>query len=341
MFRVLMIALLLAGSALAMPALGADDPGKALHAFFEAEWERGLRESPESASYRGDRRYNDRWTDMGPEAIAARQAADRDALATLLSFDREALSAEDRLHFDVMRWQLEKAVERQQYREYLRPVNQRGGPQTIAQIAEVLPFASTRDYRDWLARMAALPERLEQVMALMAEGVREGNTPPRVLMERIPRRSPAGRGRSAQSQSYKPFLRFRTRCRIGTQRCRPRRGASSPGHRPVTGASASLFLRDYRCMRAVDRGRRHARRQALLRFLASPSPPPATTDEIHAIGLKEVARIRAEMEAIRREVRGDLQAFFEHPCTDPKFFTIRRRRCSSLSMISSGSTWSW
>ena len=47
-----------------------------------------------------------------------------------------------------------------------------------------------------------------------------------------------------------------------------------------------------------------------------------TAEQIHQIGLKEVARIRAEMEKIRQEVgfKGDLQAFFQHLRTDPKFF---------------------
>lgn len=327
MFRVLMTALLLAGSTLAMPAHGANGPGKALHDFFESEWERGLRESPESASYRGDRRYNDRWTDMGLEAIAARQAADRDALAMLLSFDRGALSAEDRLHFDVMRWQLEKAVERQQYREYLRPVNQRGGPQTIAQIAEVLPFANTKDYRDWLARMAALPERLEQVMALMAEGVREGNTPPRVLMARIPAQIASQVvDDPEQSQFYKPFLRFPDAVPAserGALQAEARRIVVE-GIVPAYRRFGEFFERDYlpdarESIAAVDM----PGGKPYYDFLASTfTTTDMTTDEIHAVGLREVARIRGEMEGIRREVGfdGDLQAFFEHLRTDPKYF---------------------
>ncbi|MCR6662251.1 MAG: DUF885 domain-containing protein [Luteimonas sp.] len=327
MFRVLMTALLLAGSTLAMPAHGANDPGKALHEFFESEWERGLRESPESASYRGDRRYNDRWTDMGLEAIAARQAADRDALAKLLSFDRGALSAEDRLHFDVMRWQLEKAVERQQYREYLRPVNQRGGPQTIAQIAEVLPFANTKDYRDWLARMAALPERLEQVMALMEEGVREGNTPPRVLMARIPAQIASQVvDDPEQSQFYKPFLRFPDAVPAserGALQAEARRIVVE-GIVPAYRRFGEFFERDYlpharESIAAVDM----PGGKPYYDFLASTfTTTDMTTDEIHAVGLREVARIRGEMEGIRREVGfdGDLQAFFEHLRTDPKYF---------------------
>ena len=99
------------------------DPSTALHAFFDAQWERTLREAPELASYRGDARYNDRWSDQSMDAIEGRQAADRAALVQLRAIDRGALAAADQLNYDVALWQLEKAVERQQYREFLRPVS--------------------------------------------------------------------------------------------------------------------------------------------------------------------------------------------------------------------------
>lgn len=326
--RVMLTALLFALSSFAsFAATAANETSRSLHAFFEAEWERGLRESPESASYRGDPRYNDRWTDMGLDAIAAREAADRAALQTLLAFDRDALADADKLHFDVMRWQLEKAAERQQYREYLRPVSQRGGPQTIAQIAEVLPFANTKDYRDWLARMSGLPTRLEQVMALMREGVAAGNTPPRVLMERVTAQIASQVVDDPErSQFYKPFLRFPETVPASDQavlRSEARRlvaEAIVPAYRRFGEFFADEYLPNTRTSTAaVDL----PGGKAYYDFLASTfTTTDMTTDEIHDIGLREVARIRAEMEAIRAETgfEGDLQAFFEYLRTDPKFF---------------------
>src|SRR5690349_2860110 len=187
MFRTFAIAAAFAALSVAAPARAANaaDPAtaKALHALFDAEWERGLVESPENASYNGDNRFNDRWTDMSLDAIASREAEDRDALAKLRAIDRSALSAADQLNYDTFAWQLEKSVERQKFREYLQPISHQGGAQTADGIAEVLPFATIKDYRDWLARMAALPVLVDQTIALMQEGVRQGNMPPRVLME--------------------------------------------------------------------------------------------------------------------------------------------------------------
>src|SRR5207244_4618323 len=86
MFRcVVFLAVLLAGTG-AMPLKaqmttsspsGATTPARALDSLFADEWERGLREHPESASAFGDTRYGDRWTDLSPSAIASREAPDR------------------------------------------------------------------------------------------------------------------------------------------------------------------------------------------------------------------------------------------------------------------------
>ncbi|TYT23743.1 DUF885 domain-containing protein [Luteimonas viscosa] len=309
---------------LAAPPAGA---GEVLQAFFDAEWERGLRESPESATYSGDRRYNDRWTDMSPAAIAARQQADRDALQALLAIDREALPEAARLDHDVMRWRLEKAVERQRFREHLRPVSQRGGPQTAAEIVEVLPFRDAKDYRDWLARMRAVPAMLDQDMALMREGVAAGLVPPRVLMERIPAQIAAQVVEDPEaSQFYQPFLRIpeaipsAERSALQDEARRVIAADIVPAYRRF----GEFFARDYLphargsiAVTDLPDGR------AYYDFLASTfTTTDLSTDEIHAIGLREVARIRAEMEQVREEVGfdGDLAAFFEHLRTDPEFF---------------------
>lgn len=77
------------------------DEGQRLNAFFAEQWERGLRERPEGASFQGDLRFNDRWTDQSLAAIAGREAADREALATLKRFDRSRLSPADQLNYDL------------------------------------------------------------------------------------------------------------------------------------------------------------------------------------------------------------------------------------------------
>ncbi|HLM52501.1 MAG TPA: DUF885 family protein, partial [Pseudoxanthomonas sp.] len=209
MFRLLLLTLAALAAVPPAYAQASPDRNPALHALFAEEWEGGLRQSPENASYSGDRRYNDRWTDFSLEAIASRAAADRAALQKLQAIDRGALSAADRLDYDTFLWQLQRSVERQRFREYLQPLSHQGGPQTLDGIAEVLPFANAEDYRDWLARLRAVPAVLEQVTALMREGVKAGSVPPRILMQRVPAQIAAQRvDDPARSGFYRPFLKM-------------------------------------------------------------------------------------------------------------------------------------
>jgi uncharacterized protein (DUF885 family) len=303
------------------------DAASALHALFDEEWERGLRESPESASYRGDPRYNDRWTDLGLDAIARRQAEDRAVLARLRAIDRSRLSPADQLNYDVFLWQQEKSVERQQYREYQRAVSQRGGIQNAENIAEVLPFRTARDYRDWLARMRGIPRQIADTTALLRAGMAAGNVPPRVLMQRIPGQIEAQIvDDPQQSPFYKPFTDIAEavpqaeRAGLQAEAKTVIAEAIVPAYRGFKAFFQDEYLpatRDTIAAADLPGG------EAYYDFLAGHfTTTDLTADQIHAIGLDEVARIRAEMEKIRIEVgfQGDLAAFFEHLRSDPEFF---------------------
>lgn len=336
MIRSLLLAVAIATALSATPALAqtpdihaavASPASQALHRLFDAEWERSLRESPEGASYRGDKRYNDRWTDDSLAAIHARETADRDALRQLKAVDRSGLSADDRLSYDVLAWQLERAVERQKYREWQRPLTQRGGVQNAEGIAEVLPFATSKDYQDWLKRLEGVPAMVEQTTVLMREGLKARNTPPRVLMQRVTGQIAAQVvDDPAKSPFYKPFTRFpdavphAERAALQAQA----RAVISERLVPAYRQFATFFAQEYlpgsrETIAAADL----PDGKAYYDFLAAQfTTTDLSADQIHQVGLKEVARIRAEMEKVQGEVgfEGTLTQFFDHLRSDPKFF---------------------
>ena len=332
MIRPLLLAVALATllpvhASAAAPARAAATPAStALHRFFDEQWERGLREYPESASYNGDSRYDDRWTDMSLEAIRAREAADREALARLRAIDRGALSEADRLNYDVYLWDLQRGVERQRFNEWQRPLTQRGGVQTADELAEVLPFRTVRDYENWLARLEALPALIGQTETLMREGVKAGNTPPRVLMERIPGQIDAQLVAVEKSRFYAPFLKFPDAVPAADRERLRARAATVIGDRviPTYRDFATFFKRDYlpntrTSIGALDLPEGRAYYDFLAGYFTTTE---LTADQIHEIGLKEVARIRGEMEKVKAEVgyKGSMQEFFQYLRTDPRFF---------------------
>lgn len=334
MLRPLLLAIALA-TALPTVALAApqatqapsDAAARVLHALFDAEWERSLRENPENASYRGDARYNDRWTDVSLDAIHARQAEDRAVLARLKAIDRAALSEADRLNYDVFAWTLERSVARQRFNEWQRPLSQRGGVQTIDEMVEVLPFRTVKDYEDWLARLEAVPTLVEQTAALMREGVKAGNTPPRVLMERVPAQIAAQLvDDPTKSRFYVPFGKIPETIPQADRTRLQARAVEVIRHRvvPAYRTFATFFERDY--LPKTRTGIAAAGLpdgNAYYDFLAGHfTTTDLTADQIHDIGLREVARIRGEMEKVRAEVdfNGSLAGFFDHLRTDPKYF---------------------
>jgi len=303
------------------------DEGKRLHAFFAEAWERGLRENPESASFEGDRRYNDRWTDNRLQAIAAREAADREALARLKGFDRSKLDPADQLNYDTFLWLQQSAVLRQKFREYLQPIGHQGGVQSADGLVEGLAFNEMRDYRDWLARMRALPDVIDQTIALMREGVKAGNVPPRVLMQRVPAQIAA---QIVDDPAKSPFYRAFAKPAAGLPEAD--RSALQAEAREII---ASRIVPAYRKLQAYFNDEYLPKTRTGIAvsdipggrdyydFLAGNyTTTTLTADQIHAIGLKEVARIRAEMEKIRTEVgfEGSLNDFFGYLRSDPKFF---------------------
>jgi uncharacterized protein (DUF885 family) len=325
-FVLLLAALLMAAIAAPLHAQGPAG-ALALRALFADEWERSLRESPESATYNGDARYNDRWTDYSLEAIAARGAADRAALERLRAIDRAALPPAEQLQYDTFEWQLQRSVERQRFREHLQPIDHQGGPQTADLIQQVTPFATAADHRKFIARMAALPRLIEQAVQLMREGVKAGQVPPRVLIQRVPAQIGAQIVEDpARSPFYKPFLKISDaipaaeRTALQAEARTVIRERIVPAYRALKVYFDNEYLPRTRLSIAVsDQPNGKDYYDFLARYYTTTE---LDADAIHAIGLKEVARLRAAMETVKAETgfRGTLAQFFVHLRTDPKFF---------------------
>jgi uncharacterized protein (DUF885 family) len=221
----------------------------------------------------------------------------------------------------------EKAVERQKFRTYLQPISHQGGVQTLDGIAEILPFASTKDYRDWLKRMDAIPVVVEQTIALMREGVKAGSMPPKVLMQRVPRQIAAQIVEDpTQSPFYGAFQKFRDgvpqsdRAALQAEAQRIIRDRIVPAYRTLQTYFNTEYLPKTReSIAAADLPDGKAYYDYLAGYYTTTR---LTADEIHAIGLKEVSRIRAQMEKIRQEVgfKGSMGDFFTFLRTDPRFF---------------------
>jgi uncharacterized protein (DUF885 family) len=303
----------------------------ALRNLFADEWERGLRDAPEFATQQGDRRFDDRWTDLSLPAIQARQVADVAALARLRGIDRRLLKPAEQVDHDTFQWLLQKQVERQRFAEHLQPIGHQGGLATADNITQVMRFENAADFEPYLSRLAALPKLVDQTIELMKAGVKAGRVPPRVLMQRVAGQLAAQADASVlanprSSAFYKPFLRLPDSLPTAQRQALQARAQSLIAEQvvPAYQALQRYFVNDYlpntRAGIAASDG---PDGRAYYDFLARDyTTTNLSVDEIHQTGLKEVARLRGLLETVKQEVgfKGSLSEFFVHLRTDPQFF---------------------
>ena len=170
------------------PPRPADRAEARLHALFDAEWERGLREDPLQATYLGDHRYDDRWPDVSAAALA-KQPRRRPSPCSRRSRSIPAaqLSSEDQLNQRTVPAALPGLGRRLRLGPAV-PADHaaRAACRRSHELAELIQFASTKDYENWIARLEGLGAYVDQTIALMREGMRRGLVQPKVIMQRVP-----------------------------------------------------------------------------------------------------------------------------------------------------------
>ena len=305
------------------PAAPADD----FTALLDEAWEWRVAQYPLLASRLGDRRYNDRWTDLSIEAFEQRNEVRRDFLRRLRIIDSSALSAKDQLNYDLMRRQLQNDIDAYQFRDYLMPINQRGGVQSLDSVAEGLRLRTVQDYEDWLTRIGSIPQVIEQTMDLQEEGRKSGYMPPKVLMQRLPPQIDAQLVENGEdSPFYRAFALIPDNIPAEEQE-RLRNEAKTiieeslvPAYREFSRYMNDTYLpasRDTIGASSLPNGEAYYEHRAR-QFTTTQMTP----DEIHRLGLNEVARIRAEMQLVIDELEfdGSFQEFLHFLRTDPQFY---------------------
>ena len=300
---------------------------KALHDLFDREWEYELQQSPTRASSLGDRRWNDRWTDLSLTAIKARQDHSLVVLQELSKIDRSKLSAGDQLNYDLFRKEYENDIEEFKYRWYLVPLNQRGGIQTQNELADSLRFETVKDYEDWIARLKAFPVYMDQTIALMTEGIKSRMLLPKVIMQRVPAQIEKQIVEKPEdSLFYKPFKRFPASVPVA-ERERLSREASAAVNANIVPAYRrfhKFFVDEYLPASFDQVGAWQVPQGDAMyaHFVRKYTTTNVTPQQVHEKGLSEVKRIRAAMQDVMNQVgfKGSLAEFFTFLRTDKRFY---------------------
>jgi uncharacterized protein (DUF885 family) len=159
---------------------------KSLSTLFGEIWEDRLKHSPEFASFLGDKRYNDQWTDYSVAEVNAALARGRVFLDRLSEIDTTGLTPQEVLSRNLMVRELTDAQEGARFKEWEMPVNQFSGFHTeMARLVNDLAFDSVKDYDDYITRLKKVPTVFSQNMTNMQLGMDEHRVPPQYLLEKV------------------------------------------------------------------------------------------------------------------------------------------------------------
>lgn len=298
-----------------------------MHAIFDEQWARDLEQNPVWASRLGDRRFNRQWKDLSAQARVSRHEGDLQALGDLHGIDQESLGEEEKINYELFDRKYRDRVEAYQFNSVLIPISQRGGIQTLDETGNRLRMKTVADYDDWLARLNKIDSYMEQTIDLMKEGMAKGILPPKIIMERVPAQIEKQLvEKPEQSLFYKPFREIpdkftpqeRQRIRIAAQEVITEKVI--PAYQKLYAFFTTTYLPACRdTIGASDLPDGRAYYEFRVRQFTTTDLTP---DEVHLLGLKEVAKIREEMVRIIEEVGfdGSFEEFINFLRTDPKFY---------------------
>ncbi len=321
------LALLMLASATAR-AQSADDR---LAALLDAQFDAGLRADPLGASERGRREFDNLLPDLSESARNQQLAETRQRLELLRAIPRDELSPMRRVDAGLLEWELTRDIEGARFERWQFPVTRLHGPQTsLPQLPDNLPIAGEQQQRAYLERLRRMPAYIDQVIANMRAGIESGRVPPKVTMEGVPaqcfRQALLGGADPRVHALYKPFEGQEGELALA---------AATVIQRDVAPAFERLgeFVRDEyipACRDSVGVFDEPDGKAYYDFALKGHTTLDVTADQVHQIGLREVARIRAEMfDVIARsdyphkdDLSGDdlFRAFTEYLRTDPRFY---------------------
>ena len=297
-----------------------------LEGVIDRHWQWVLEEYPERRLEYGDRSGNALWTDRSLEAFRSRYEDEGRFVSELERIEPATLSADGRVNRAMLLRQLRDNRSEFEDGLHLIALDMRSGPQHWHSMVDYLPMETEQDLLDWLSRLRALPEQLAQYQALLGKGLDKSRTQAQIVMSRVPAQiQTLLDGDASDSPFFRAFIELPEHLDASQQDAlqdEARRVITEEINPAFAELLAFLEKRYLPGAREPGIGSLPGGKQVYARLAQHFTTTSMTPDEIHEIGLKEVSRIRFEMEAVIAEVgfEGDITAFNTFLRTDPQFY---------------------
>ncbi|MYM32836.1 DUF885 family protein [Duganella sp. FT94W] len=309
----------------------------ALNSLLKEQWDYTMRTSPEWASLIGDKRFNDRWSDFSQAGIDADIKASAEFLKRFEAVDTTGFPLQEQLNRELMLRQLRQNLDGARFKDWEMPLAQNSGVHIdTPMIVSALSFETVKDYDDYIKRLHALPKLFEQTRVQMENGVKDKLMPPRFLIPQIVKQcEDVAAMKPADSPYAEPLKKFpkafsaADKARLSKAILAAVKNDVAPAYKKLAVYTKTKYLPYGRAEVGMwslpDGAARYA-------FKAKASTTTdMTPEEIHQLGLSEVARIEGQMLATAQKLGySDLKTFNQALADKPELHPTSRQQIIDL-----------
>ena len=301
---------------------------KKFELYLDELWESNLKRRPVFATRLGDKRFNNKITSNTVEEFEKNKTQIQIDFKNLNSFNFDDLSEENQLNYRLKHVSLSSSIELSEYPSYFMSLNQRGGVQSYYETGDRLNFTSKQDYNDWLTRLSQYSNNIENSYENNKAGIEAGYTQPKLVTSGVISQIEAILDSTLENHPYlQVFLEADEMLLTAKEKETLVNEAKvliteqiNPAYTKLHEFLINEYLPNSResiGIKDVPNGKSWYEDLASYHTTTKLSP-----DEIHAIGLKEIKRIRQEMETIISDLEwdGDFQSFLNYLRTSPRFY---------------------
>ena len=310
-----------------------DARSKQLNDLISEYWEYNLKQNPVYASIIGDKRYNDQLGSASEKAILEDQAQKKVFLTRFEAIDTTGLATQDKLNRELEVRDLKNDIEETDLKLWEMPVSQVSGIHIDApRLVSVLSFETVKDYEDYIARLGQMPRIFDENTANMRKGMADHLMPPKFLLEKVVEQTQGIASQAPEKTPFaQPFEKFPAsfsdadKTRLKAAGIAAIRDQVLPAY-----VKFGKFVKDDYAPNgrseigiwALPNG------DAIYAFMVKRSTTTdKTPEQIHQIGLQQVAEIEAQESQIAKNLGfKDLKTFAASVKTNPKLFATSREQ---------------
>ncbi len=294
----------------------------AQNALFDEQYESDLRNFPERATAFGDYRYNDKLAERSLDAIVQYHKMDEAFLTRIDAIPTAGFSDQDQLSHDLLVRVLQQRIADFDLKEYEMPINQQNGVHTsLADLPLSVPLDSLKHYEDYIARLHQIPRVLSQTTEVLRAGMKDKLMPVRFLLEKLPVQCEGiieADPFLLPTKKYPASISPEDQKRLTQQITEAINTDVIPAYKTFANFLRTEYApagRTTLSITSLPDGEKRYQNDIYARTTTH-----MTADEIHQLGLREMARIEAEMTAIaKKEGFADLASFRASLKTNPKY----------------------